>query len=505
MAAGALTATLLAPQGSAAVDFPLDPRSTYLRTNNDPNAQPPLILNFGAQGVAPGTLLRIRAIGNYRSSPGVADDRLRVICVFSSNDTLLPGDQPARVPGAVEASTDVDTGATFLGNLVTDISEDFLCVDVLVPVPAGATHLFVGINDAFFGDNSDPDGNLRVNVEFGGSVPTAFQAFDRSKWSNGSEIRLEEFNGRRALLGAAATGGPQTSSTRLPFASQTGVQSIEATVTLLDGHIVGSGFSGPPGAIMDAFFYRDDTGLGTDGTGHVQGSINLGLSQQFSHPIATYLVFKCLDPTCSSTIDLTSGTLSEAVQFFEPHRLRIAFDPATGTFTFQIDSNPPVTFVTPDAVRRPITVPLAQIRARAGTIPADANASASVLALFDDVAVNGVALDSFETDTLPRVQILPGSGTFPADQRLDVVILVETAGEAVDASNVRLLFNGQDFSSFVPSAIAGTPTGGGRSFRFPGIVLGNFIPPGTAALVGVEVTTASGAKAAGSAFWRVVP
>lgn len=512
IAMAAVTAMLLGAQRSEAVDVPLDPRGTFLRTNSDPNAAPPLILNFAGQGVGPGTLLRIRALGDYRSAPSFGDDRRRVVCVFSSSGTLLASDQIARVPGAIDASTAVFTSATFIGDLPTDIPEDFFCADVIVPVPAGATHLFVGVTDSFYGDNDDPDGNFRVRVELPGPVPTAFQAFDRSKWSSGSEVRVQELNGRRALLGAAGGPGgvPQGAqalgaSARLPFANQAGVQSIEATVTVLDGHAIGSAFSIPPSASIDAFFYRDDTGTGTDGTGHVQGSISLSLTQGLNHPTASYFVLKCVDAACSTQIALTAGTLSEAIEFSESHRLRIAFDAGSGNFTFQLDGAPPVIFTTPDAVRRPITVPFAQVRARAGTIPADPNASASLLAFFDDVVLNGVPHDSFETQTLPRVQILPGSGTFPPNQQVDVVILVETGGEAIDASNVRFLFNNQDFSGFLPTAIAGTPTGGGRSFRFPGIVLGNFIPPGTAVLVGAEVTTPSGAKGAGSAFWRVIP
>jgi hypothetical protein len=440
--------------------------------------------------------------------------------VFSASGTILASDQAARVPDAIDASTDTVTDPTSAGDLATDIPEDFLCADVIVPVPSGATHLFVGVNDSAYGDNGDPDGDLRVRVELAGPgpVPAALQVFDPTKWNSGrdrsvdgleirlpvSDVRIQELTSRRALLGTVGTGGevahdPGGPIARLPLADQLGVNSIEVTVTLLDGHATGSDFSTNPRASVDAYFYRTATG------GHVQGTIFLGLSQERSQPGAAYFVLQCLDSQCNTTTILTSGTLSENVQFFEPHRLRIAFDPGSGNFTFQLDSDPPVIFTTPDAVRLPSMIPFAQLRARAGTIPADPNASASLLAFFDDVVLNGVPHDSFDTQTLPRVQILPGSGTFPVNQQVDVVILVETGGETIEPANVRLLFNNQDVSQFLPTAIPGAPTGGGRSFRFPNIVLGNFIPPGTAVLVGAEVTTPSGAKGAGSAFWRVVP
>ena len=76
------------------------------------------------------------------------------------------------------------------------------------------------------------------------------------------------------------------------------------------------------------------------------------------------------------------------------------------------------------------------------SVPASPTASASILALFDNFAVNGAPYETFDTKTHPRVQILPGSGTFSSMQTFDAVIMVETAGEPV--TDVRFTLNGAD-------------------------------------------------------------
>jgi hypothetical protein len=69
---------------------------------------------------------------------------------------------------------------------------------------------------------------------------------------------------------------------------------------------------------------------------------------------------------------------------------------------------------------------------------------------------------------------------------------------------VRLFLDGQDVSSFLASAIPGTISGGGSTFRFPAILLAGVLAPGTTALVGVEATTPSGTTAS-FALWEVTP
>jgi len=146
----------------------VSPRATFLRTNQDTPANP-LIVSLGAAGFSPGQTLMIEALGDYSGGP-TPDDRYTLLGVFSASATLLATDQLQRVPDAIDAGLDANTGNTHFGALPTNIAEDFLISVTgsfrftVIMVPDGATHLFVGVSDSFFGDNVDPDGDLRVRL-----------------------------------------------------------------------------------------------------------------------------------------------------------------------------------------------------------------------------------------------------------------------------------------------------------------------------------------------------
>ena len=206
---------------------------------------------------------------------------------------------------------------------------------------------------------------------------------------------------------------------------------------------------------------------------------------------------RCNDPACSTTTTIVNAAMMPA-SFFQSHRLKVSYD---GTnFLFQVDGGTSVVVAAPDVNRLPPTNQFKALRTRA-LVPASPTTAASVLALFENVLVNGAPYETFDSKTLPRVQILPGPGTFSSQQIFDTVIMVETAGELV--TNVRLTVNGADVSSSLPLAVPGALPSGGATYRFPGVpaaVLG----VGTPAVLGVEATTASGKIARGFALWNVV-
>lgn len=142
--------------------FQLDPRATFLRTENDP-VPTPLALNLTTLGVAPGSWLEVGTSGAYQWRGGVADDYRYLVGVFSSSNQLLASSVQQRVPGAIAAGPTYGSGFTYYGNLPTDIVEDFVCSRdqwgerILVQVPNGATHLFLGALDSYYSDNSDPN------------------------------------------------------------------------------------------------------------------------------------------------------------------------------------------------------------------------------------------------------------------------------------------------------------------------------------------------------------
>jgi hypothetical protein len=335
-------------------------------------------------------------------------------------------------------------------------------------------------------------------------LPTALPTFDPARWLSGAEVRIEEVAGGVALLGAARRGQPNTinPTTRIIFKDETTVRAVEATVTVLDGSARGTSFSAPALRI-DGNFYWDGTGTGTatDQTGHVQADLRIAVreNQEQSLEVRCFVI-RCLDPGCATFQDLFNANLGD-VEYFQPHRLKVSFDFGTGDFRFQVDDQPPTVFTVADATRLAPTSPFMQIRARAGAPDGDETVG-SMLALVEDVAVNGAPYDGFGATILPRAAVVPGSGPFPGSLTTDVVVAVETDGEPV--SDVRLFLDGQDVSGFLAAAVPGTLPGGGRTFRFPAVLLAGVLSPGTTALVGVEATTPGGVVT-GFALWEVVP
>lgn len=170
----ALAAATLAAAGIAQTTFPLNPRGTFLRTNNDAPLAP-LVIDLASLPAAPGSWLRISTVGAFRHINGGPDNYSNLCGVFSNGTTLLASDQQQRVPGAIAAGPAYASGGTFQGNLPMDIPQDFFCNratfenGVYVEVPAGATHLFLGVHDSLYNDNVDPNGDFAAVVTV---VPT---------------------------------------------------------------------------------------------------------------------------------------------------------------------------------------------------------------------------------------------------------------------------------------------------------------------------------------------
>lgn len=164
-----LTTFCLADLAAQTWNFPLDPRASYLRTNNDqPSA--PLLLDLATLGIAPGQWLRIGTVGAYRSTNGGPDTYRSLVGVFANSPSLLPTNLQNRVVGAIAAGPAVQSGPTFHGQLPIDIPEDFDCsrfgwdTAIDVQVPGGATHLFLGTHESLYSDNVDPNGDFAAVV-----------------------------------------------------------------------------------------------------------------------------------------------------------------------------------------------------------------------------------------------------------------------------------------------------------------------------------------------------
>jgi hypothetical protein len=144
--------------------YALNPRATFLRTNQD-SPLAPLVLDLGALGIAPGQWLRIESTGGFRYISGGLDDHRSLVGVFSSSSVLLATSLQQRVPGAIAAGPAFTSGNTYHGSLPIDVPQDFFASrntwanGVGVEVPAGASHLFLGVHDSLYSDNVDPNGD----------------------------------------------------------------------------------------------------------------------------------------------------------------------------------------------------------------------------------------------------------------------------------------------------------------------------------------------------------
>ena len=141
----------------------IDPTAAYLRTNDDPclDAIP---IELSTLSISGGDYLRLAQLGDFNNGPG-GDIYKRMIGVFSSNDSLLESSLLHRIPGAIDAGEDFVTSPTYVGNLPTDIPEDFWIDTVIVQVPDSALFLFVSTHDSWYWDNSDPDSDFAVNIK----------------------------------------------------------------------------------------------------------------------------------------------------------------------------------------------------------------------------------------------------------------------------------------------------------------------------------------------------
>lgn len=153
-----LACVFLAPVAYGAT-ISLDPKAGFLRTENDPGATLASAIQLSALGISPGDQVRLEGVGSYDRGGGFGEF-FDLIGVFSSSNTLLPGNLLNRVPGAIDAGTDVPTLPTNFGGSPTDIPEDFWISEFdgsfrggEITIPGGALFLFVGAADSYFEDN----------------------------------------------------------------------------------------------------------------------------------------------------------------------------------------------------------------------------------------------------------------------------------------------------------------------------------------------------------------
>jgi len=144
--------------------FKIDPSGSYLAdtvggangVGKDPASTPTKVL-LTAFGAAPGSVITLSAVGNYKSAATSTDTSTSLAAVFvnATGQRIEP-----------EAFLGYATLTQSSGKATT-VAEDFFVPIgglVQVHVPVGAVEVWFSVNDTFFSDNTDPDNNFGVNV-----------------------------------------------------------------------------------------------------------------------------------------------------------------------------------------------------------------------------------------------------------------------------------------------------------------------------------------------------
>ncbi len=148
--------------------FSVNPQSSYLRSDSQVGSTPIFLKDLG---IRPGDSILLESIGFYDKGTFPPGGFFDLVGVFSSTNLLLDQNQSNRVPGAIAVENATPIGQPFNGTDGTtfsgDIPQDFRIAGFPIPglekrnsivrVPIGAEFLFVGTDDSFYSDNTDPE------------------------------------------------------------------------------------------------------------------------------------------------------------------------------------------------------------------------------------------------------------------------------------------------------------------------------------------------------------
>lgn len=132
--------------------------NSFLHLNDAANPVP-VIIDLLAYGFTEGSSIDLKTTGTYTSGPGVTSGT--IVGAFSrANLALGKGEATlSRVPDAIDAGTDINTGSSGAG---VNITQDFAIGSTAtrLVVPNGARYLMVGVYDSV----SDNSGSLLLEV-----------------------------------------------------------------------------------------------------------------------------------------------------------------------------------------------------------------------------------------------------------------------------------------------------------------------------------------------------
>jgi hypothetical protein len=157
-----------ASNGSIEINVSVRGAYLYVDPRDNSGVESPGLADLQSNDISAGDTILISFEGivdNYGGSDYHTLDYL--IGVFSSTNQLLSVSEAERVPGAINAGDDFDTGQTWFSQENTDIPEDFQITPSTgfsIQVPQNAKYLFISMLDSWYPDNTSPS-SIAVTIE----------------------------------------------------------------------------------------------------------------------------------------------------------------------------------------------------------------------------------------------------------------------------------------------------------------------------------------------------
>ena len=157
-----------ATSDSFKITVPVRGAYLYVDPRDNSGVESPGIVNLQNNDIFAGDTILISFEGSVDNYGGSDYHTLEyLIGVFSSTNELLSISEADRVPGAINAGDDFDTGETWFSQENTDIPEDFQITPstgFLIKVPQNAKFLFISMLDSWYPDNTSPT-QIAVTIE----------------------------------------------------------------------------------------------------------------------------------------------------------------------------------------------------------------------------------------------------------------------------------------------------------------------------------------------------
>ncbi|HSE86746.1 MAG TPA: right-handed parallel beta-helix repeat-containing protein [Candidatus Binatia bacterium] len=151
----------LLAQSSSPVFVKVNPAGTYLLVDSCDQAAPPTSVTLSSLGIVPGEFIRLTRAGAFKAGVNFNDDQPTLGAVFRGPSGLI-------APGPNSQHASFNSLPTACNNISTNIAEDFnVAPQTAVQVPVAATDILFTGNDSFWSDNTDPNNDYGVSIEFG--------------------------------------------------------------------------------------------------------------------------------------------------------------------------------------------------------------------------------------------------------------------------------------------------------------------------------------------------